>query len=149
MGDINEAIAAIESLSIGTSFSYTEVARQYNVDRSTLSRRHRKVTRSMNEKYDEHRLLNHIQEAELVQYINKLCARGLPPSKEMIRSFGLEIAGRPAGKNWADRFIERYNNELISRWTTGIDANRRKADSAFKYSLYFKLLRKKNRAVRR
>jgi uncharacterized protein YeaO (DUF488 family) len=61
--------------------------------------------------------------------------KSIAPSKEMIRGFASEIAGRPAGKNWADRFVKRYNNELVSRWMTSIDASRRKADSVFKYSL--------------
>jgi transposase-like protein len=99
MGDIEAAIAAIESLSLGEKFSYTEIARQYNVDRTTLSRRHRKVTRTTTEKYEEHRLLNTTQEAELIQYLNKLCAKGLPLSREMIRNFASEIARKPIGKN--------------------------------------------------
>jgi DNA invertase Pin-like site-specific DNA recombinase len=78
---MEEAIAAIEALDVGISFSYTEIARKFNVSRSTLSRRHRKVMGSMTEKYEQHQLLNLTQEAELIQYINKLCARGLPRQK--------------------------------------------------------------------
>jgi hypothetical protein len=37
------ALALIESLDEGEHFTYTNVAKSYNVDRSTLSRRHRKV----------------------------------------------------------------------------------------------------------
>jgi hypothetical protein len=39
--------------------------------------------------------------------------------------------------------LHRYPDKLISKWTTGIDNNRHKADSGRKYSLYFDLLREK------
>jgi hypothetical protein len=47
------------------------------------------------------------------------------------------------GVHWVDRFVQRYPDELISKWTTGIDNKRHKADSGSKYSLYFDLLREK------
>jgi hypothetical protein len=50
---------------------------------------------------------------------------------------------RELGVNWVDRFIYRYPDELISKWTTGIDNSRHNADSGRKYSLYFNLLREK------
>src|SRR5262245_26819128 len=143
MAGIEAAIAALESLDIGEKPNYSKIAAQYGVDRSTLSRRHRGVTRSAAEKHENDRLLNTRQEYDLLQYIKKLNTRGLPPSREMIRNFASEIARKPAGKCWADRYIARHQNQLISHWTTGIDSTRHQADSAFKYSLYFELLRQK------
>ncbi|KAF2023109.1 hypothetical protein EK21DRAFT_95187 [Setomelanomma holmii] len=35
------------------------------------------------------------------------------------------------------------STQLVSHWATGLDRNRFKADSAFKYSLYFELLKRK------
>jgi hypothetical protein len=61
----------------------------------------------------------------------------------MIRNFASEIGGRQAGKSWVNWFIKRFDVDLVSRWTSSIDTNRKKANSAFKYSLYFKLLRRK------
>jgi hypothetical protein len=69
-----------------------------------------------------------------------LCGRGLPPTKQMIRNFAAQIAGKEPGTNWVDRFIKRHNIELVNRWTAPIDNQRHRADSAFKYKLYFKLL---------
>ena len=60
-----------------------------------------------------------------------------------MRNFGSQIAKRELGEHWVDRFVQRYPDELISRWTTGIDNSRHKADSGRKYSLYFNLLREK------
>jgi hypothetical protein len=61
----------------------------------------------------------------------------------MIRNFGSQIAKRELGGNWVDRFLHRYPDKLISKWTTGIDNNRHNADLGRKYSLYFDLLREK------
>jgi hypothetical protein len=97
----------------------------------------------MSEKTAQHQLLNPTQENELLQYINKLCIKGLPPSKDMIRTFALEISGRIAGKNWADRFVQLHSKALVSHWTLGIDSSHKLADIALKYSLCFKLLERK------
>jgi hypothetical protein len=40
--------------------------------------------------------------------------------------------------------VQRHPDELISKWTTAMDNDRRKADSGKKHSLYFDLLREKN-----
>jgi hypothetical protein len=61
----------------------------------------------------------------------------------MIRNFACEISGKEVGKHWADRFIKRHGNDLLLRWSSGMDKERHKADSALKYSLYFDLLRRK------
>lgn len=61
----------------------------------------------------------------------------------MIRNFVKEIFGKEAGKAWVTRFLWRHNTSLISKWTTGLDKERSRADSAFKYTLYFELLAKK------
>ena len=60
-----------------------------------------------------------------------------------MRNFASQIAQRQVGIHWVDRFVQRHPDELISRWTTGIDNSRHKADSGRTYSLYFDLLREK------
>jgi hypothetical protein len=47
------------------------------------------------------------------------------------------------GVHWVDRFITRYEVNLISRWVTGIDRARHRADSLPKDTLYFSLLHEK------
>ena len=143
MAPIDDALASLESLKPGESINYTQVADKYGCDRNTLSRRHRGVQGTMAKKIENSQLLSDTQQKELLKYIDELCARGLPPSREMIRNFASEIGGRQAGRSWVDRFIRRYDVDLISRWTSGMDTNRKRADSAFKYSLYFELLRRK------
>jgi hypothetical protein len=57
----------------------------------------------------------------------------------MMRNFGSQVAKRELGEHWVDRFVQRYPNELVSKWMMGIDNSRHKADSGRKYSLYFNL----------
>ena len=115
MEPIEAALKSLESLNPGETPNYTAVAKKYKVHRSTLSRRHRGLTRSRAEKTENKRLLTLTQEKELVEYIDRLCARGLPPLRQIIRNFATEIAGREAGKCWPERFLERYNIDLVSR----------------------------------
>jgi hypothetical protein len=61
----------------------------------------------------------------------------------MIRDFTSQIAQRELGAHWVDRFVQRHPDRLISKWTTGMDNSRHKADSGRKYSLYFDLLHEK------
>jgi hypothetical protein len=42
----------------------------------------------------------------------------------MILRFASDIAKKELGKGWVDRFIQRYQVDLISRWATGIDRSR-------------------------
>lgn len=61
----------------------------------------------------------------------------------MLRNFAKEITGKKPGKQWPTRFLKKYNNQLTARYTTRIDSQRKRADSAYKYSLYFELMAKK------
>jgi hypothetical protein len=61
----------------------------------------------------------------------------------MIRNFASEICGKEIGKEWVSRFLKRHTVDLVSKWSMGLDHNRSRADSAFKYTLYFELLMRK------
>jgi hypothetical protein len=143
MERIDKAIAAIESPGDEEHLSYTKAAEKFNVDRSTLARRHQGCQAPRNTTIANGRLLNPQQEAELVAYIEQLSADGLPPTRSMIRNFASEIAHKPVGEGWVYRFVNRNKDHLISRWSSGIDRTRSKADSHFKYKLYFDLLHRK------
>ena len=143
MSPIDDAIEDLKSQKPGESINYTQIAAKYGVDRTTLSRRWRGLQSSMQRKIENSRLLNDTQERALVEYIDTLTGRGLPPTRQMIRNFASEIAQKEAGKQWVDRFIKRHENEVLSRWATPIDIQRKRADSAPKYKLYFELLRTK------
>jgi hypothetical protein len=143
MTPIEAALAAIESLEPGEKLIYAQIARKYGVKSTTLARRHKGVSTSLNTRFQNQQALHPQQEQELLQYIKQLNRRGLPPTRAMIRNFASQIARREVGVNWVDRFVKRHPDNLISKWTTGIDNSRHKADSGRKYSLYFNLLHEK------
>ncbi|PVH92563.1 hypothetical protein DM02DRAFT_478141, partial [Periconia macrospinosa] len=90
MGAMEAALAALEAQKDGEKIVLQEVADKYGVERSTLSRRWRGVTHSRAQQYQNQQLLTPVQEQELVQYIDKLTGRGLPPTRSMIRNFAGE-----------------------------------------------------------
>jgi predicted DNA-binding protein YlxM (UPF0122 family) len=98
MGAMEEALAAIESLGEGKKFTYQEIADRYNVNRSTLSRRHRGVQRSMKEYAVTKQLLSPHQEEELVKYIIRFTKRGLSPTKEMIQTLARGVVKKEVGE---------------------------------------------------
>ena len=61
----------------------------------------------------------------------------------MIRNFAQEIIKKKVGKEWVNRFLKRHPIDLVSKWTAGLDHERTRADSAFKYTLHFELLSRK------
>ena len=58
----------------------------------------------------------------------------------MIRRFASGVAQEHVGKGWVTRFVNKHHDQLISRWTSGMDYVRHQADSEAKYKLYFDLL---------
>ena len=92
MDPIQEAIEDIESREDGASFSYREIARKFNINRTTLSRRHQGLTRSNAAIAEAQQLLNPQQELELIRYIEKCTRRGLPPTREMVQNFSSAVA---------------------------------------------------------
>ena len=61
----------------------------------------------------------------------------------MIQNFASSVATERVSESWVTRFINKYSIHLISQYSTGMDANRHKADSYTKYELYFNLLQRK------
>lgn len=143
MDPIEAAINSLRSLSPGEQPNFSKTAKEFNVNRSTLSKRFRGVQGSRASKNAAQRILNNQQEKDLVNYVDTLCVRGLPPILQMIANFAKEISSVKVKVRWAERFVKRHNIDLVSRWLDGIDTNRKRADSAFKYSLCFELLRRK------
>jgi hypothetical protein len=143
MEPIDQAIAYLKSLEIGEKVNITQVAKTYGVDRSTLSRRYRGLNQSRESRQESQRLLNKQQSDELIKWINRLTDRGLPPTLPMLSNFAKELSGKEPGKNWAGRWIKAHSDKLVLRFSTGLDVQRKRADSAYKYSLYFELLARK------
>jgi hypothetical protein len=143
MAPVDEAIAALESRKPGDKTTLQVFADTFGVDRSTLGRRWRGVTHSKEAKILSQQKLNPHQETELIDYIGVLTKRGLAPTRSMIRTFASEIARQPVSESSVTRFLNRNHDHLISKWTSGIDRLRHRADSRYKYIEYFELLHAK------
>lgn len=124
MNPIQEAIEEIESHDAGISLSYWEVAKKFNVDRTTLSRHHQGIQGTNEEMGRAQQLLNPQQEEKLVKYIEKCTERGLPRTREMIQNFGSAVAKQEVSKGWATRFLNRHADKITPKWSAGIDRNR-------------------------
>ncbi|KAF7568794.1 hypothetical protein PtrM4_134070 [Pyrenophora tritici-repentis] len=143
MTAIDKAVKYLESLKPGEHFVYQKVADQFGCSRSALSRRWRGVSRDKTTSDGMKQALLPQQELELVQYIEELHIRGLPPTREMIQNFGSEICGNPVSMSWVERFLHRNQDRLISRWAPTLDRVRHQADSIDKYDSYFDILHQK------
>ena len=122
---------------------FQKVADQFGCSRSALSRRWRGVSRSKATYDEEQRAIPLQQELELVQYIIELHKTGLSPTRQMVRNFGSEVAGRELHISWVDRFLHRHHDHLMLRFGPKIDRVRHHADSLDKYDSYFDLLHQK------
>jgi hypothetical protein len=131
---------ALEYLRSHQDTSSAEVARLFNIDRSTLSRRWRGVTTAKVDSTDQKSHLNHTQQLTLVAYLNKLTLRGLPPTQSVVRLFAQDICHKELGKNWVRRFIKTHANQLTSEYLSGVDTARRRADNIEQIKLYFELV---------
>jgi hypothetical protein len=143
MSSIEAVLAAIELLRPGEKLVYAQIARKYGVEPTTPARRHKGASTSLNTRFKNQQAIHPQQEQELLQYIKGLKRKGLPATRAMIQIFASQMAKRELGVNWVDSFIKQYPEELISKWTMGMDNSRHKADSGSKYSLYFDLIREK------
>jgi hypothetical protein len=143
MAPIEDALAAIEAQELGEKLVYQEYADKYNVNRSTLSRRHRRVCQSREDYAASKQVLTPAQELELVEYIKALTEKGLPPTREMIQNFSSTLAPWELSESWVTRFLHRHNLELTIQWSPGLDRQRHQADSLGKYNSYFDLLHSK------
>jgi hypothetical protein len=100
-------------------------------------------TRSRKEQAIAQQKLTPWQEEELVAYIEELTAHRITPTREIIKNFASSVAKERVSESWVTRFIKNYSIHLISRYSTGMNANRHNADSYAKYELYFNLLQRK------
>jgi hypothetical protein len=105
MTGITEALAECDSIPSGDKIPWQEIADKHGVVRSTLTRRHRRETRSRKEVLTSQRNLQPQQQAELVKYIERLTDRKLPPTREIVQSYASDIAAHPVSESWVTRFL--------------------------------------------
>jgi hypothetical protein len=136
---IAAAIAAIRS---GEIKDYSKEAAKYNIDRTTISKRIRGLTKSRKDADSFWRqCLTSAQEETLIAHINKLTDRGMPPTSSIVRNLAEEIRGAKVGKNWTGQFIRRHRDRLRSLYLRNIDNLRVTAEYAPMFTLFFALVK--------
>jgi hypothetical protein len=83
------------------------------------------------------------QARSLVNYINLLTNRGIPPTPPMVKRFVRDITGIDVGRNYVNEFWRKFDDQLRGGYIAPLDLKCKKADNAFLYSLYFQILRQK------
>ncbi len=131
---------ALADLALQKSFNYTATAKKFNINRSTLSRRHRGIIVFVKKSKQTTSILSNQQEKELIRYINKLIERDISSFNVMIRVFAYKISEKQSGKNWSYEFVQRHSDILQSKFLQEADLERKKADNAYQYQLYFDLV---------
>ena len=99
---VNEAAisAAIADLKTQPTPNYGATAKKYNISRDTLRRRYKGETTSRSEAHLEAQgLLSNAYENALVERINTLSARGIPPTPAVVRNLVIELIGAPVGEH--------------------------------------------------
>jgi hypothetical protein len=131
---------AIEDLKCQKTPQYRRTAKKYGVPHETLRRRFQGIALSTADYHKTTQLLSHIQERVLVNQINTLSDRGLPPTNVIVKSLAFKICGKRPGKNWAYRFVQRHSKEIASVWFEGFDLACKKADNYVSVKQYFDLV---------
>jgi len=100
MVDEQRIKAALNALDRQLVPNYAAIAKDFNLERTTLIRRHiGRTTSRATATSLFHKLLTNTQEEALISQINKLTLRGIPPTTYMVRNFVEEMIRRKVNKN--------------------------------------------------
>jgi transposase len=120
--------------------NYTEAAKKFGVNRTTVSRRHRGITTSRKQFISTFKKnLTDAQEEQLLEYLNALTQQGLPPTHQMLENLVVEILKEPIGENWTRNFVGRHNDRITSKFLRTIDMKRIKADREELFNDFYQL----------
>jgi hypothetical protein len=120
---------AINALNAQLIPNYSQVARDFGIERTTLMRRYKGICTSRKEATSlYHKLLTDTQEEVLINQINKLTVRGLPPTSQIVKNLAEEIIGGDVNKNWTASFVQRHSTRLKSLYLRNIDNLRMKSE---------------------
>ncbi len=113
---VDAVVAAIQR---GEFTDYSNAAKHFECSHSAVSRRVRGLTKTKKEANSFwHQCLTIEQEEVLIDRINYLTNRAMPPTSHIVRNLAEEIRGGPVGKNWVGQFIKRHGLQLKSLYVT-------------------------------
>ena len=135
----NEVIEqAINDLKSQKAPNIDITAKRWGIVESTLRRRYKGETVSRTEaQYRSTMLLTNAQEEVFIEHINKLSARNMHPTPQMIKNLIREMIGRPIGERWVEHFQKRHENKLHSHYMRNINQSRHIADNSRHFQHYF------------
>ena len=135
---IPEAITDLDTQKVPNIRKTTE---KYEVDQYTLGNHWKGKTVSMAKVVSETcQALTNAQEKALISIINKLTERRMPPTSAIVKNLIEEIRGAPVGKNWTSQFINRYKDELLSKYLGNQECKRVKGEYSPTYEYFFQLV---------
>jgi hypothetical protein len=106
-----------------------EASRKFGINERTLQRHWKGdcLPRDVHER-DFNGLLTKSEEDKLIEWIEAMTNRSLPPTPFMIRKWVEGYLGREIGDHWVSRFLSRRKEDLVSKYLPGLDACRVVAD---------------------
>jgi transposase-like protein len=130
--------AALADLDNSDTLNYAATARKHNIHPSTLSRRHRQLTRSREEYLSQSRqLLSTAEEHVLLDQIDRLGKHGLHPTSQMIVNMVEEHLQRELSKNWIYAFLNRHQDRITGVYLKGFDKDRHASESTVNVAHFF------------
>ena len=118
---IPEAIADLESQDVP---NVKATAEKYDVNRKPLENRWKGKSTSMEACVSNHRQCLTNSQRALVQLINKLTDRRIPPTTAIVKNLAEEIRGCAVGKNWTVSFVDRHKDDVKRLYLKSIDNKR-------------------------
>jgi hypothetical protein len=127
MGQMEAATAYLKDQDVP---NYAAVAKLFDVKPTTLRRRFLGISTSRAAAHAEHhQLLNTAQEEVLLSYIDKMTARHIPPTVQIIHNLVTELLGRAPGRNWPAAFLARHKERICSCYLHSLDRLRCSAEN--------------------
>jgi Tc5 transposase DNA-binding domain len=140
--------AAIADLRSQKHTNFAATAKKWNLERTTLAKRFRGETGTIQEAVSYVRKqLTDTQEEALITYVNKLNDRGFPPTPQILKNIAESIGQTHLGRNWAARFCKRHHTRLASIYLRTIDHKRKIADNSHYFQHFFNLVCTQNRII--
>ena len=122
---------AIADLKCQLKPNINATAKKYGLVESTLRRRFNGETMSIaSARATTHQRLSTVQEEVLIDQINYLTDRGLPPTSSIVRNLAEELLQDRVGKNWTSNFVHRHKDRLKSLYFRNIEKKRHKVEYA-------------------
>ena len=122
--------------------NFRATARKYGLVHTILQRRFEGQAVSYTESRSRsHMLLTSVQEQVLIECINKLSARGLHPTPQILENFVVEIIKHPVGKRWVERFCKHHTDVIQSVYLRGINQAKHITDNSKHFEHYFNHVR--------